>query len=173
VSANLELAEQEARVALLVLRSNVKANPQSPFAIAPSSVNTSEADTVRYLASLEKPLECAASKVGSVVRVSCKTLKGHIRENFLARVSHRPERWEPTLRKLGADPIDEAAVMLRSDFGSVTIPFRALRAWYRDYFINHGLSYVGERLKPPPGVHLVLDVDDPAEITIDMISHDE
>ena len=173
MSATLELAEQEARVALLVLRSNVKANPQSPFAIAPSSVNMSEADAVRYLASLEKPLECAASRVGSVVRVSCKTLKGHIRDNFLVRVSNRPERWEPTLRKLGADPIDEAAVMVRSDFGSVTIPFRALRAWYRDYFIKHAFSWVGERLKPPAGVHLVIDVDDPAELIMQMISHDE
>ena len=166
------LAEQEALLALLVLRANVKANPLTSYIIPPSQGKLDEREAVESLARVQKPVECKASKSGSSVHLTLNPLQGRAPDNFAARVADKADRWEPTLRRVGATSIDEATVLVRSAVGSITIPFRVLRAWYRDYFITHAFSWIGERQKPPPGVQLVIDVDDPAEVTIIMNVHE-
>jgi hypothetical protein len=166
------LDEQAARIALLVLRVNVK-HPRSlpEYLVLPSRRRLSLAGFIRALVDMEKPIECDGTVEENTLAVQCRTLEGKARDNYRVRGARRSTRWESTIRRLCGEQIDDAILMLRSRDEAIRVPFAALRTWYTSYAMRSSLSY-SERVTAPAGTCMVVDVDAP-DGTIHMTHSDE
>ena len=175
VHADLTKLDQEAaRIALLVLRANVRCvTPPHGYVIPPEQRPVPPMQAESALARLVKPVHCNARMEGELLALDCQLLEGPSRDNFRARATGHAHSWESSLRRVCQEPIDTATLLLRTSTESVTASFRALRQWFEDYHMRYSLSWVGPRLVPPPGVCIVLDVDPPSDISIEMVHVEE
>jgi hypothetical protein len=173
MSAQLDSAqthEQAARISLLVLNANAKAlAPPQGYIVLPSQKTISLAEATRVLSHHEKPLECEARLDGTSLVVQCHTMDDPKRQNHQLRAANRLVQWEPLVKGSCGEPIEDANLLFRSKTDSVIAPFRALRAWFRDYYVPYLFGDGTPNANPPSGVCMVVDVEAATDRTIQVV----
>ncbi len=161
-----ETEHQAAQVVLLVLRTTVEgAASTRKFFILPSRAPLALDQAARALAMLKKPVRCAGVMEEAVLAIACQPLS-----EAEAREHHRQAAGLITglaasIRQRCPGSIREARLLLRRRGTSLTVPFYALAASERDYYMAFSLG--GDRTATlPRGVCMVFEVGPPGTMKI-------
>ena len=161
-----ETEQQAAQVALLVLRTTVEgAASTRRFFILPSRAPLPLDQAARALAMLKKPVRCAGGMEGAVLAVACQPLDGAEAREYHRQAAFTITALAADLRERCPGAIREARLLLRRRGASMTVPFYALAASLRDYYMDFSLG--GVRTAPlPRGVCMVFEVGPPGTMKI-------
>jgi len=154
-----ETEYQAAQITLLVLRATVRgaASARNVF-ILPSRVPLAIDQAAHALAILRKPVQCTGGMKGAILAVTCQPEEaGDVLEFFYRSAALHISTWEAAVKKRCPGPIDEARLLLRRGGTSVTVPFDALKSWFRSYYMDVSLG--GDQTASlPQGVCFVIEV---------------
>ena len=161
-----ETGRQAAQVALLVLRTTVEgAASTRRFFIWPSRAPLSLDQGAHALAMLTKPVRCSGDMEGAVLAVVCQPLNEPEAHEHHRQAAGLVTGLAADVRKQCPGSIREASLLLRRRSTSLTVPFYALAASLRDYYMDFSLGGVGTA-PLPRGVCMVFEVDPPGTIRI-------
>ena len=142
-----ELDLEAARVAMVALFGFVppyETVDERHVRIAPDSTLLPMESALRFLASMPKPLICAAAKSGGTLKVTCELLvatDGAERENLERRLRLDDEGGELFDDLVDRYGDDDHCVMAFGRTSAVLVSIAGARRWHRDYIID----YVGWR----------------------------
>ncbi|MEP7066430.1 MAG: hypothetical protein ABI889_10385 [Gemmatimonadota bacterium] len=107
--------------------------------IAPESALLSIDSAARFMASMPKPLICAADRVGITLRVTCELLAAASefeRDMFTRRLKSNTGDGELFDSLADAHGENEHSVLVISGTRSLLVSLAGARRWYRDYIVD-------------------------------------
>lgn len=159
-------AQWAARVAFMVLGSQVPEQSSSKYVVLPSNDLLVAAEAVEALARLAKPVECHAAILGGRTIIDCSPIVAPGGMKTLAEQGRRIEAyWSERL--LGQGIVDNATVdvLLESRGDSLVVPLAGLLRWAREYLCIFTFGY--STAPPPPGVLGVIRISSPAHLRVE------
>jgi hypothetical protein len=158
---------QAAQVALLVLRTTVEgAATTRKFFVLPSRAPLSLEQAARALSVLQKPVRCTGDMEDAALAIACEPLsEAEARENYRQSTGLIAAlRADVDARCPGST--GEHDLLVRRKGTSMTVPFRTLGAFLRDYEMAFSLGGVRRTAELPEGVCMIFEVGPPGTMKI-------